>query len=226
MKRLLLTLGVVLNLTASLLASPSLTFSTAVGSEFSWQITRTGGNWTLSFVDTAAVVDGSAPVDLALDDDFVELPDMTISGITPVGPDLLTATLSPTGPLTIRSNPGGATVLTATLKPGTLFVTGTTFSAYAAPDDDLEITSFDSTHGVVIPALATQDHAGLPVDLSFTGDFECGGDLRSFLLGTSGTARGVLSGQISGVIPSPGALVLSSFGLAVVGWLRARRRLQ
>jgi hypothetical protein len=225
MERLLLTLGVVLTLTASLPASPSLTFSTAVGSESSWQLTRTGGNWVLSFVDTATVVDGSAPVDRTLDDDFVVLPDLTISGLTPVGPDLLTATLSPTGPLTIRSNPGEATVMTATLKSGTLFVTGTTFSAYAASEDDLEITSFDDTYGVVIPMLATLDGAGLPVDLSFTGDFECGGDLRTVLLGNSGTARGALSGQISGGIPSPGALLLSSLGLATVGWLRARRRL-
>ena len=225
MKRLLFALGVALSLTAPLAASPSLTFSTDVGAELSWQITRTGDQWTLSFVDTATVVDGSDPADPVLDNDFVDLPDMVISDITAVDSDLLTATLSPTGPLTIRANPGGATVLTASLQPGSLFVTGSTFSAYPAFADDLDVTSFDNTYGVVIPAIAALDDAGLPVDLSFTGDFECG-NLRTFLLGNAGTAQGPLSGQIFAVIPSPGALLLSSLGVAAVGWLRARQRLQ
>jgi len=226
MKYLLFTLGVALTLAASSSAAPSLTFSTGVGAEYAWQLTGTDGNWTLSFVNTAAVVDESVPADSALIDDFVLLPDMTLSNLAAAGPDLLVATLSPTGPLVIRSNPGDAAVLTASLKTGTLVATGTTFAAYPLPADDLEVTSFDDTFGTVLPLMATADKAGQPLDLSFTGDFECGGSLVSLLQSSSGTARGVLSGQITttpAIIPAPASLLLSSLGVTILGWLRVKR---
>lgn len=224
MRRVLLTLGVALTLAAPGAASHSLQFSTATGADFAWQLTRTGGNWTLSFENTAVEVDDSDPDDPALVDDFVSLPDMTLTEVTSLEPELLRATLTPQGPLTVQSNPGGDTVLTASLQTGTVFIIGTTYASYPMPGDDLDITSLDDMYSIVIRGIAAQEKAGLAVDISFTGDLAGGGDLRSLILSGSGTARGTLSGQIA-AIPSAGSLLLSSLGVLLVGWFRATRRL-
>lgn len=224
MKHILLILAVAFTLAAPLAASHSLQFSTAVGTDFAWQLTGTDGDWTLSFADTAIDVDDSDPEDPALAGDFVLLPDMALTEITSVEPELLRATLTPQGPLTVQSNPGGDTVLTASQETGTIFFTGTTYASYPVPGDDLDVIDFDDTYSIAIPAIAAAENAGLPLDISFTGDLVGGGNLRRLILCGSGTARGTLSGQIT-VIPSAGSLLLSSVGMLIVGWLRATRRL-
>ncbi len=222
MKRSALVLTTALLLTSPVSALHSMHFSKASGTEYAWQLKGTGGNWLLSFEDTAVVVDGSIPGDPTLVGDFVLLPNMTLSGVTDFGTHL-TAMLSPTESLAIKSNPGGSTVMTAALKPAGVLIIGTTFMAYSQPRDDLDITSFDDTYGTFIPAIGAMENAGLPLDISFSGDRKGGGDLRSLILSGSGIAEGTLSGQMT-VIPAPGALLLSSLGAAAVGWSRWRRR--
>ncbi len=222
MKRSALVLTITLLLTSPLSALHSMHFSKATGTEYAWQLKGTGGNWLLSFEDTAIVVDGSIPGDPTLVGDFVLLPDMMLSGVTDFGTHL-TAMLSPTEPLAIRSDPGGSTVMTASLKSAGVLIIGTTLMAYSQPRDDLDVTSFDDTYGTFIPAIGAMENAGLPLDISFSGDRKGGGDLRCLILSGSGTAEGTLSGQIT-VIPAPGALLLSSVGVLIVAWFRLTRR--
>jgi hypothetical protein len=224
MKRLLFMIGVAFVLAAPSSASNSLAFSTALGANYAWSLQKTGGNWTLSFPDRTTVVDTSIPLDPILIGDFVQLPRMTLTDITDGGTFLI-ATLTPQEPLIIRANPAQATELIALMKPGSVLITGTTFAAYSQPRDDLDVTNFDGGYSVVIPGLGAQENAGLPLDISFTGDRKGDSDLRTFILSGTGSAQGTLSGQIV-VIPLPGALLLASLGLGLilVGRSRAARR--
>jgi hypothetical protein len=222
MKWLLFVMGVALALAASSRANTSLAFTTKLGAEHAWSLQKTGGNWTLSFANEATVVDTSTPADPILLGDFVQLPTMTLSNITDEG-TFLTATLTPQEPLIIRANPAGATELIALMKPSSILITGTTFAAYSQLRDDLDVTNFDGGYSVVIPTIGAQENAGLALDISFTCDRGGDGDLRTFILSDAGVAEGTLSGQIA-VIPLPGALLLASLGLIVVGWSRTTKR--
>jgi hypothetical protein len=223
MKRLLFVTGVALALAAPSRANTSLAFSAAAGADHAWSLKKTGGNWTLTFPNQATVIDATIPGDPILVGDFVRLPTMTLSEITDGG-TYLTAILTPDAPLTIRPDSGGSAVLTALMKPADVLIMGTTFAAYTQLRDDLDIISFNASYGTIIPSLAAQENAGLPLDISFTGDRKGDGDLRTLILSDTDTAEGTLSGQIS-VIPLPGALLLSSLGLALVHRLRATGRL-
>lgn len=222
MKWLLLVMGVAFALAVPAAASNSLAFSAALGADHAWSLQKTGGPWTLSFPDRTAVVDASIPADPILLGDYVQLPTMTLTDITDGGTFLI-ATLTPQEPLIIRANPAQATELIALMKPGSVLITGTTFAAYPQPGDDLDVTNFDGGYSIVIPGIGTQENAGLPLDISFTCDRKGDGDLRTLILSETGVAEGTLSGQIV-VIPLPGALLLSSLGLALVGWFRAAQR--
>jgi hypothetical protein len=222
MKRLLFVMGAACAVATPSLASNSLAFTTKLGADHAWSLQRAGGNWTLSFASEATVVDTSTPADPILLGDFIQLPTMTLSNITDFG-TFLTATLTPQEPLTIIANPAGATELIALMKPSSVLITGTTFAAYSQPRDDLDVTNFDGGYNVVIPAIGAQENAGLALDISFTCDRGGDGDLRTFILNEEGIAEGTLSGQIT-IIPLPGALLLSSLGLALLGWSRATKR--
>jgi hypothetical protein len=203
----------------------SLHFSTAPGAAYAWELTRSGSQWTLSFAPNAVIVDNSTPTDAKLQGDYVQLPTMTITGITDRG-NFLTATLSPSQSLTVNSHTGNTAVMTASMQSGGMLAIGTNMVAYSQQSNDLSIKSYDKSYGVVIPTLAGDSGKGLLLDLSFSGDAIRGGNLYNVLRSNSGTVRGTLSGQISGIsaIPEPATVLLLGLGAVLASRCRSRRR--
>ncbi len=222
MKLSLFTAGAVLLLTTPLLAENSLHFSTKEGAEYAWELSWTGTEWELSFVDDAIVVDDANPNDTELAGDYVLLPTMTVSDLDDLN-GMLTATLNPTEAFRIQSDRDGATVLTATMESGGMLAVGTNTVAYSQQSDDLDIGSYNETYGTVIPALVADENRGLMLDLSFSGDAIQGANLYNLLRGRTGTARGTLSGQISS-IPEPATLLILGLGAAIANQFRSKRR--
>lgn len=222
MKRLIAILVAVLGLTMSLEAAPSSThFSTVPGAQFAWQLSRTNGNWLLSFPDDSSQIDSSSPADAALFADYVNLPAMVLADLQDQG-TFFTATLTPTGPLTIVSDTGEEVVLTATMASRSSLFIGTNYMAYSNIADDLDITDHVPGYSSVIDAMVAGEAGGLPIDISFSGDAAGGLDLVSALRAGGGLNQLTgtsLSGQIT-VIPAPGALLLAGIGALTAAYLR------
>lgn len=224
MKRLFFTVGAVLLVATPMLAENSLHFSTRPGAEFAWELSWTGSEWQLSFVDDAIIVDDTNPNDAVLANDYVLLPSMNVTELDDRG-GLLAATLNPREAFRIQSDTDDATVLTATMESGGMLAVGTNTVAYSQINDDLDIGSYNETYGTMIPALVADEERGLMLDLSFSGDAIQSANLYNLLRGQTGVARGTLSGQIT-AIPEPATLLILGLGAAVASQFRSRRRKQ
>lgn len=196
-------------------------FSTKLGAEFAWELSWNGSEWIMSFPRDAVVVDTSNPADPVLEDDFVQLPTMRLTGVKDKG-GFLTATLTPTDALAIESYPGMANVLRASVGIGNSLVIGTTHVAYSQPKNDLTVISANKSYGTVIPLIAADSARGLQVDMSFTGDAMNGVDLYKLILSNKGSAQGTLSGQITAV-PEPATFAILGLGAILLARLRSRR---
>ena len=226
MKTKLILVSLFLLATAPVWASATLSFTTILGSGNSWTLTNSGGVYTMTFnsnieVDGATLNGASASSDSVISD-LVGLPTMTVTSLVDMG-TYYAATLTPTSALTITDDLGTGVKMTADVGLGGVMYIFTTYTAYAAQKDDLDITSYTPGYSTVIDEFAAIDgDAGGFLDLSFTGT---DGNIYAFIQnGTVGSISGNLSGQINGLyVPAPAAILLGGIGVSLVGWLRRRR---
>ncbi len=213
--------GLVLGLlTCALMATPALASPTI---EFAAEGT---GGWyydgsvTLSFTQTVLVTKGMDSSLDALVGARVYIPDLTVGGIpdppytvTPVG----------AGTITITSNDGLTTYLTGTLGLGDLETAGSTGVLYTEIMGDITgITVTAAGQALGSSALDTiynNPSSSMDFELSLQG----AGMRFEDMLDTGTPKHDGFSGAMT--IPAPGAILLGSIGVSLVGWLRRRRSL-